>query len=147
MLKLFIQLSAALGPMPTSLFLQAPFTISTSGRHRCSWVPQTAGPPRLEPPPCPLRPPGALPAQPSPCSQRREGPVLTGLRAQPPTLPAQATGQPMALSSLDPACPHGVQTRRRPGILPPPGRAALTEHVSRDEICCLDSTFHWFFSI
>ena len=28
MLKLFIQLSAALGPMPTSLFLQAPFTIS-----------------------------------------------------------------------------------------------------------------------
>lgn len=95
--------------------------------------PRQQAPPRLEPPPCPLRPQGPFLPSPPLCSQRRAGPFLTGLRARPPGPHAQATGQPMALSSLDPACPYGVQTRRRPCILPLPRRAALTEHVSREQ--------------
>lgn len=80
-----------------------------------------------------LRIPGvALPAQPS--LRCTVGGVWVPVL--PPT-PAQATGRPVASSRLRTphaatqgrsSGPHGVRARRRPSNLPPPGRAALTEH-------------------
>ena len=98
-------------------------------------------PPCLEPPPCPPCPSGgpscpALPAQSEACGPGPHGAV--GSAPHPP--PQQRASQwPCPAWTLHPATQgrssgsHGVRARRGPGILPPPGGAALTEHMSREQ--------------